>query len=1057
MAENEPEEEGDLSSRLAGALGGDPDARKPVSLTEALYQRVIDVTRAEVSQTTEVLGEVVVQIGRLERRFNSLAAHFEGDVPLPDGGGGLQQRLERLDELLARLETGTPSTLPAEPADSGEVAQVISRGLAEIRTALLTSQPDLTPVVRAINQSVDDMRAEIAGLQPGGSTQAGAADNEVLIHWMSELRAALTEIRDRLSDAGDRPAELDAAVTSSAARVEAALADLRDSQSEVPHRVGTELEALATALRSEMASLRASLPQAEPTDLRPVLEAIHGLAAGVRDELASVPSPEPVDLSPVQAQLADLRQALPQPTDLEPLERALGDLRQALPQPADLEPLERALGDLSRDLAQAVNLQPIEQAMTELGRAVAEVAPSVDLTPITSALDELRRAIPAPPDADEIGRVVSSDVADAVRASVAGATGDLSTRVEDLQAGLAALAARYAAKMDELRNGVADDAERLAERIDAVAERAGRAPDLSPLVDDIRAELATLRSALPPPTEPVDLAPVHEEVAATRAAQEQSVATMRAALDDAVARLREHATDEAERVRQSLPREPEPVDLGPIHQSLDDLRADLTASGAGLHEAVSAIRDRVEQPQEALDLSPIIERIEQALRDTAEDLKSSRPGPPDLTPVLAALTHLQESLAASGAEQADRVAAAADAVRAQQEHQHQALLARLGSLGDELRADLPPPVDLSPVLERIDTASTEARLAAETERDAAAAAADQARDALAAHLDRIRSEQHEQVDALASAITRVSDHITSQPSDEVLIGEVRGLLDGLRDEMAAVRSSIEPQVLLDAFAQGTDQAVDRLTHSAEAAMAQLGSATEGVMARIDRRDSQLGSIKVDLENAVQRALREAEDDMARIVGDVRSAVDALTHGIEGVQTGLRDNDHRDELRDLTRSIDSGLTDLGGAVATDLSRVTATLSELTRDLGSTRERVLELDRNLTGLRNEVGGTAEVAQASYQTADTLQALIPAIASLENRVGAQLDDLTARLDALAALVDDRVPSPPPPGQRQEKIALEVGTRLDAIREVAAGISEALRNDRKKRRNRALGSGRG
>lgn len=1037
MAENEPEEEGDLASRLAGALGGDPDARKPVSLTEALYQRVIDVTRAEVSQTTEVLGEVVVQIGRLERRFNSLAAHFEGDVPLPDGGGGLQQRLERLDELLARLETGTPSTLPAEPADSGEVAQVISRGLAEIRTALLTSQPDLTPVVRAINQSVDDMRAEIAGLQPGGSTQAGAADNEVLIHWMSELRAALTEIRDRLSDAGDRPAELDAAVTSSAARVEAALADLRDSQSEVPHRVGTELEALATALRSEMASLRASLPQAEPTDLRPVLEAIHGLAAGVRDELASVPSPEPVDLSPVQAQLADLRQALPQPTDLEPL--------------------ERALGDLSRDLAQAVNLQPIEQAMTDLSRAVAEVAPSVDLTPITSALDELRRAIPAPPDADEIGRVVSSDVADAVRASVAGATGDLSTRVEDLQAGLAALAARYAAKMDELRNGVADDAERLAERIDAVAERAGRAPDLSPLVDDIRAELATLRSALPPPTEPVDLAPVHEEVAATRAAQEQSVATMRAALDDAVARLREHATDEAERVRQSLPREPEPVDLGPIHQSLDDLRADLTASGAGLHEAVSAIRDRVEQPQEALDLSPIIERIEQALRDTAEDLKSSRPGPPDLTPVLAALTHLQESLAASGAEQADRVAAAADAVRAQQEHQHQALLARLGSLGDELRADLPPPVDLSPVLERIDTASTEARLAAETERDAAAAAADQARDALAAHLDRIRSEQHEQVDALASAITRVSDHITSQPSDEVLIGEVRGLLDGLRDEMAAVRSSIEPQVLLDAFAQGTDQAVDRLTHSAEAAMTQLGSATEGVMARIDRRDSQLGSIKVDLENAVQRALREAEDDMARIVGDVRSAVDALTHGIEGVQTGLRDNDHRDELRDLTRSIDSGLTDLGGAVATDLSRVTATLSELTRDLGSTRERVLELDRNLTGLRNEVGGTAEVAQASYQTADTLQALIPAIASLENRVGAQLDDLTARLDALAALVDDRVPSPPPPGQRQEKIALEVGTRLDAIREVAAGISEALRNDRKKRRNRALGSGRG
>src|SRR5687768_17067700 len=123
MADTDPGDE-DLAQRLSGVMGtGDPANRRPVSLTEALYSRIVEVTREEVSQTTEVLGEVIVQLGRLDRRIGTLADQLEaapGTAEAPDLAA-VQDRLGRVEQLLehlaSRVDTAQPAVEPPPAVD----------------------------------------------------------------------------------------------------------------------------------------------------------------------------------------------------------------------------------------------------------------------------------------------------------------------------------------------------------------------------------------------------------------------------------------------------------------------------------------------------------------------------------------------------------------------------------------------------------------------------------------------------------------------------------------------------------------------------------------------------------------------------------------------------------------------------------------------------------------------------------------------------------------------------------------------------------------------------
>jgi hypothetical protein len=87
-----------------------------------------------------------------------------------------------------------------------------------------------------------------------------------------------------------------------------------------------------------------------------------------------------------------------------------------------------------------------------------------------------------------------------------------------------------------------------------------------------------------------------------------------------------------------------------------------------------------------------------------------------------------------------------------------------------------------------------------------------------------------------------------------------------------------------------------------------------------------------------------------------------------------------------------------------------------------------------------------------------LVQGVTRLESRLGIEVDDITRRLDgvaqALEALAQHQTDSGSPASR--QKVVTGVSDRLIAIREVAAGVSEAVRNDARRRRERkAIESG--
>ena len=1066
MADTDPDDEG-LASRLAGAMGtGDPGERKPISLTEALYSRIVEVTRQEVSQTTEVLGEVIIQLGRLERRVTALTTTIESG-PAPAGGPAveaapvdlspIEARLAdlaetmqlmsmRVDELAAR-----PAEAPSGGAELATIAQTLNRGLSEVRTALLTAQPDLSPILRALTTGLDEVRASVAEISSAApAASAPPVDLGPVVEQLDRLRAAIPapvepappvdlspvlERLDRIEQRPDAPAVDLGPVTEVTAQwlaevrsaVTGSLDELRARLEDDPG-AGRIEQALASGLAQLQGAHEANRAVVD-SQLNQTRSEITQAVASLREELdrlrVALPAPaEPVDLGPVTAAVAELRQALPAPVDLGPVNDALAELWTALPPAPDLGPVQEAVGAIRAELA---------------GR-----------------LDELAARVEAGADPSPVIEGVAAALGNSVRGAVAGGNEDLAARLDDVRAAVAAIGARFTAKMEELRSGLADDTEGLADRIDAAAERASRPPDLTPVLDAIsgipRPEPVDLTPVLDavahiPRPEPVDLTPVLDAVAHIPRPEPVDLTPVLDAVDHIprpepvnLHPLHEHlsavqrAGDEGRSATEAaiagvadaianLPR-PEPVNLQPLHDHLSAVRGEASERSEQMAERLSAaieqVRASIPPPAEPVDLTPVLDAV----------AAIPQPEPVDLTPVLDAVANIPQPEPTDLTPVLDAVA----------------------------NIPQPEPTDLTPVLDAVGQVRQDVAVNAETpDRLAALAqqldaierrAADEATRAAAAaeHLTRL---EH----SLAGVRERVSDvfdRLADFESDQVL-SDVRATLERLADEMNGVRANNDPSALLEAFDVGAAKAVER-----------LAQASEGLLARMDRRDSQMASMKVDLEQAVERSLRGLEADLAGVregvavsdraarerfnelsltltdlrgemslVRTLREAIDRISSGVEGVKTMVQEADRGPELQ----------------------RVASSLGDVSRDIGATRERVMDLDRSLIGLRTELSGTAEIAQASYQTADTLGALIPAVSSLENRIAAEVDELGRRIDSLAGALQSTVAALPPPRDRsatQEKVAREVGERLTALREIAAGVSEAVRNDAKKRKSR-------
>ncbi|MCU1463521.1 MAG: hypothetical protein JWO37_3596 [Acidimicrobiales bacterium] len=424
-------DDNDLSG-LDERLGLD---QRPTTLMGSITASITDAVRAEADKNTEVLGQLLARVGRLDRHLSSLAA-------IVDGTGQEGVVLARLDELadrLARLEAAV-----AEPAPSAEIANVAD-GLTELRRALASAR-------RAIDDGLHDLRAALPPPVDLGCLQARL--DEIASRPMPE-QVNLDSVHTKLDEIASRP---------------------------VPEPV--DLEPVHTKL-DEIASR----PMPEPVDLEPVHARL--------DELASRPGPERVDLDPVHAKLDELAsRPVAGPVDLSGVHTRLDEIAsRPVAEPVDLEPVHTKLDEIaSRPMPEPVDLSGVHTRLDEI--ASRPVAEPVDLSGVQARLDEIAsRPMPEPVDLDSVhaklDELASRPAPDPVDFSGVHTRLDaLASRPVDLEpvhTKLDELAGRAMPEPVDIK-GVEAAVAKLDADLDAVrllVAQASRAPDVARLLSDV--------------------------------------------------------------------------------------------------------------------------------------------------------------------------------------------------------------------------------------------------------------------------------------------------------------------------------------------------------------------------------------------------------------------------------------------------------------------------------------------------------------------------------------------------------------------------------------------
>ena len=222
-------------------------------------------------------------------------------------------------------------------------------------------------------------------------------------------------------------------------------------------------------------------------------------------------------------------------------------------------------------------------------------------------------------------------------------------------------------------------------------------------------------------------------------------------------------------------------------------------------------------------------------------------------------------------------------------------------------------------------------------------------------------------------------------------------------------------------------------------------ASEAVLDEVLRRLGELGrpdpalrELRASLEQLrLTAADLQAESGQARVV---RAAVEQLTTEIEAVKAIARK----------------------AGTADELSRVATGVTAVGHDLEAAQQRILELDRKLGSVHDEVA-RGPPRPPTYQTVEAVQMMAQAIAGLERRLDADLEQLGRRIDSLAsALGSGAAGGGPPSGEltpgtdddARLRAAETVVERISRLRDLAAGVGDAARSEMR-RRHSELGEG--
>jgi hypothetical protein len=353
---------------------------RPTTLMEAITASITDAVRLETDRNTDVLGQLLAQVGRLDRHLASLAE-------VVDGTGHEGAVMARLDELGSRLEK--LESLVTEPAPSAEMASMVD-GLTELRRAMASAR-------RAIDDGLQDLRATgpepvdlapvIAKLEEIAARPAPEAtpvDLSPVIAWLEEIAG---RPEPQTVDLDPVHAKLDAL----AARPERVMPAMPEPVDLAP--VIAWLEEIA------------GRPEPQPTDLSPIVAKL--------DALVSRPEPQPVNVNEVQAAIARLaadidavRLLVAQASRAPDVARLLSDvslLRQEVSATQDrLQGVDRTLIAFRAGLSGANDAQStfrVSEAVAATAAAIArlERRVGVGLEELRDLIEHAAAAPPSPP------------------------------------------------------------------------------------------------------------------------------------------------------------------------------------------------------------------------------------------------------------------------------------------------------------------------------------------------------------------------------------------------------------------------------------------------------------------------------------------------------------------------------------------------------------------------------------------------------------------------------------------------------------------------------------
>ena len=440
-------------------------------------------------------------------------------------------------------------------------------------------------------------------------------------------------------------------------------------------------------------------------------------------------------------------------------------------------------------------------------------------------------------------------------------------------------------------------------------------------------------------------------------------------------------------VREDRPSAPA-TDLGPVTTALTDVL-----------DAVAANAERSDSDRRALHDEP-----EGGRRDLGE--VASQVGPTDLSPVTAAIAEIAQRIDTTPTPDLGPL--------------HDAIT----NLGNQIDANRPQPVDLTPLETRLDHTAATIRDAIPTldltplhqrldelthhltQNQPQPVDLSPIHDAIAALANQLEGQRSEPTDLepIHARLDALADHVTASAPRPVDLAGVTGSIVGLHQRIDALAeaSSVDLTPVHEALAEVVGALAQQIDDSRVASTSTL-AAIEVLADRIDAQRVDLGPIEQRL--ATLADANQLEDLARRIdasTPDLSPVEAAIAEAVEAV--GRRVAEHRPDLSPIAERIDRLITDLESArpEPVDLTPVTAAIADLRTHLADSRPDLHPVQSRLDELAARDLPEPDLGPIRTQL-DAITALLERT-DLEERIDqlARTSDTTAIRAGIAEVVE-------------------------------------------------------